>query len=225
MAIVGCELIKSFNKHSGSNNQFIKMNVLGPEAVAGSRADYYQTAIDASDDEIQQLINLDDWRRLDIVVAGRTCQQNRFSCFFAREPGLDYTYSGVHSRNAPEFTDVIERICSQVELLIWQRDQVRVRFNFCLLNKYENGTDTIGWHSDDERSMVRNAPIASVSLGAPRFFDIWETRNHKNKVRVPLESKDLVVMWPPMQQYYQHSVPQQKKITTTRVNLTFRCIQ
>ena len=44
-----------------------------------------------------------------------------------------------------------------------------VKFNVCLLNYYQNGTQRIGWHSDREEP-GRSTPIASISLGVPRQF-------------------------------------------------------
>ena len=43
-------------------------------------------------------------------------------------------------------------------------------FNFCLVNYYANGNDSISYHSDDERFLGANPAIASFSLGARRDF-------------------------------------------------------
>ena len=43
-------------------------------------------------------------------------------------------------------------------------------FNFCLVNYYADGKDSISYHSDDERFLGPNPVIASFSLGAKRDF-------------------------------------------------------
>ena len=45
-----------------------------------------------------------------------------------------------------------------------------VRYNYCLLNYYKDGTRNIGAHADDERDLEPGSSIASVSLGAVRRF-------------------------------------------------------
>jgi hypothetical protein len=41
-----------------------------------------------------------------------------------------------------------------------------------LINYYEDGSKNIGMHADSEQSLIPGSYIASVSLGAERFFDI-----------------------------------------------------
>ena len=43
-------------------------------------------------------------------------------------------------------------------------------FNFCLVNYYASGVDSISFHSDDERFLGAEPAIASFSLGARRDF-------------------------------------------------------
>lgn len=43
-------------------------------------------------------------------------------------------------------------------------------FNFCLVNYYAGGSDSISFHSDDERFLGPLPAIASFSLGARRDF-------------------------------------------------------
>ena len=59
-------------------------------------------------------------------------------------------------------------------------------FNFCLVNFYTPDA-SLGWHSDLESDMVKNAPVASVSLGCPRRFQF---KLRENVARL-LESDDL----------------------------------
>ena len=100
-------------------------------------------------------------------------------------------------------------------------------YNYCLLNHYGNGEEYMGYHADDEKSLDSQIPIASVSLGVARNFDIRPVRaDDKGKrprvKRISLGDGDLLLMLPPMQSYYQHSVPVEKRVTGDRINLTFR---
>ncbi|KAJ6115390.1 hypothetical protein N7486_001168 [Penicillium sp. IBT 16267x] len=44
------------------------------------------------------------------------------------------------------------------------------RYNFCLVNYYASGEDSISFHSDDERFLGEQPNIASLSLGGEREF-------------------------------------------------------
>ena len=48
------------------------------------------------------------------------------------------------------------------------------------LNLYHNGDEGMAWHSDDEKSLSTNTPIASFSFGAERKFSF----KHKKTKRV-----------------------------------------
>ena len=40
----------------------------------------------------------------------------------------------------------------------------------CFLFRYKDGNDSIGEHRDDEKDLVADSPIASLSLGQKRDF-------------------------------------------------------
>jgi hypothetical protein len=112
-------------------------------------------------------------------------------------------------------------------------------FNYCLLNHYRNGEEYMSYHSDDESSLCPYSPIASVSLGVTRSFDIRRkkltkdnsssgsssNKNDKKRsriARIPLGDGDVLLMFPPMQQHFEHSIPVEKRVIGERINLTFR---
>ena len=167
---------------------------------------------------VADLAALPDWEQRQIVVWGRACNQNRQTCFYARESGLNYRYSGIDNTNARPFPPVVELVCQRVS------EKLGVEFNYCLLNMYTNGRQTIGWHADDERDLAAESPIASCSFGAARFFDLRRKDDHSKKTRVTLSDGSLIVMGAGTQKHYHHQVPQQAKITQARYNLTFRCV-
>jgi alkylated DNA repair dioxygenase AlkB len=115
--------------------------------------------------------------------------------------------------------------------LIWTIELVELKrlveqvsgasFNSCLLNLYHDGNEGSGWHSDDERSLRKNAPIASLSFGAERKFS-FKHKQTKQIVSLILGHGSLLVMKKATQINWLHSLPKSNKITQARINLTFR---
>ena len=99
----------------------------------------------------------------------------------------------------------------------------KYHFNYCLLNNYPDGASNIGMHADDERDL--NGPIASVSIGAERFFDFASQNDPSDKLRLTLQHGSLVVMGGDTQKNYKHGIPVQKRIKDRRINLTFRVVK
>jgi alkylated DNA repair dioxygenase AlkB len=64
--------------------------------------------------------------------------------------------------------------------------------------------------------------IASLNLGATRRFDLRHRMNKKEVVKLNLAHGSLLVMGQEVQNFYEHQVPQQKKVQGKRINLTFR---
>ncbi|KAB8077921.1 hypothetical protein BDV29DRAFT_167344 [Aspergillus leporis] len=98
-------------------------------------------------------------------------------------------------------------------------------YNFCLVNYYASGSDSISYHSDDERFLGANPTIASLSLGAKRDFLL----KHKpgieaGALKFPLASGDMVVMRGETQSNWLHSIPKRKggEAGLGRINITFR---
>lgn len=94
-------------------------------------------------------------------------------------------------------------------------------FNSCLLNLYHNGNEGLGWHSDDEKSIGKYTPIASLSFGAERKFS-FKHKHTKQTVSLVLEHGSLLVMKGATQTNWLHSLPKSNRITQARINLTFR---
>jgi alkylated DNA repair dioxygenase AlkB len=99
-----------------------------------------------------------------------------------------------------------------------------VKFNSCLLNLYHDGDEGMGWHRDDEKTLLKDSPIASLSFGAERKFVLKHIKT-KEKVEVFLENGSMVVMAGTVQTHWHHALPKTKKVKSPRVNLTFRCME
>lgn len=106
-------------------------------------------------------------------------------------------------------------------------------FNFCLVNYYANGNDSISFHSDDERFLGSDPAIASFTLGAKRDFlmkhkprapsDNQPTVESKT-MKFPLASGDMILMRGKTQSNWLHSIPKRKggESERGRINITFR---
>ena len=82
--------------------------------------------------------------------------------------------------------------------------------------------DMCGWHSDSHPQLGRNPPVASVSLGAVRVFELRKKKGAPNFLRFPLFPGSLLVMEGAVQEDWLHCVPKDPGCKEERVNLTFR---
>lgn len=138
--------------------------------------------------------------------------QPRLTASYGDE-GVTYRYSGTVNVALP-WTPTLLEIKQKIEA-------VQGEYNYCLLNRYRSGSDSIGWHADNEPEMGN--VIGSLSLGATRTFRI--RHNAKQKPRTFLVSNGtLIIMAGTMQQFWKHEVPKTKEIVGERINLTFRKI-
>ena len=103
-----------------------------------------------------------------------------------------------------------------------------LRFNSLLLNLYRDGCDRMGWHADDEPELDPRAPIASLSLGAARSFQLRPRRpigGELQTIHLELADGDLLLMDPPTQEHWLHQLPARRRLREPRVNLTFRVVR
>ena len=143
--------------------------------------------------------------------------------------GLSYHFSGNIVPATPwEELPLLLNIKNDIEKLL----ENRYCFNFVLINRYENGMDHMGEHRDDEKELVPDVPIASLSLGQPRDF-IFKHKDNRGKcklrtdldnVNIVLGNGSLLVMNPPTNNFWYHSLPVRKNIKLPRINLTFRTL-
>lgn len=105
-----------------------------------------------------------------------------------------------------------------------------------MVHLYRDENDHIGWRSDLEDEGSWKFPIASVSFGAVRYFQMCPYNgNGKLKRRfhkyfgepgqpLPPERGSLVVMPAGSQEFYVHRLKKATKLqgTGARINLTFR---
>ena len=168
-------------------------------------------------DRIQRTLRDDvPWEVHRIRMFGRQVDSPRLSCWMG-DPAARYRYSGTEFVPQPWHP-----------ALLPLRDQLTAfcghAFNSVLLNRYRDGDDGMGWHSDNEPELGPAPVIASVSLGAPRRFLLRRRDDHAKKAEVLLDHGDLLVMGGQTQRHYQHSLPKSARLLAERLNLTFRWI-
>jgi alkylated DNA repair dioxygenase AlkB len=182
-----------------------------------SSAEYFPDFLPRSEAEalLAGLVAQLTWSRPTISFYGRTSLIPREVSWIA-EDGLTYGYSGI-STNPQRWPTILSPIRKQVE------ERSRTVFNSVLVNRYRDGNDTVGWHSDNERELGSCPVIASLSLGATRRF-CFRNRVTKKTVDVNLESGSLVIMSGRCQLDWEHRIPRDKSVLGERLNLTFRTV-
>lgn len=95
------------------------------------------------------------------------------------------------------------------------------RFNSCLLNRYLDGSEAMGWHADNEDCMLKNGTIASVSFGDTRTM-VFKHKVTGNQIKVALEHGSLLLMRGETQENWLHQITKTKRSKNPRINLTFR---
>jgi len=155
------------------------------------------------------------WRNDEAVIFGKHIVTARKVAWYG-DSAYAYTYSGT-TKQALAWNAELRELKALVERITGER------FNSCLLNLYHDGNEGMAWHSDDEAALGRNTTIASLSLGAERKF-CFKHKREPHAASVLLEHGSLLVMRGTTQTHWLHSLPKSKKITTPRINLTFRTI-
>ena len=155
------------------------------------------------------------WEQHRITLYGRTMPVPRLSAWHG-DPGAVYRYSGVRLSPRP-WTPLLTAIREVAQEL------AGAPFNSVLLNLYRQGGDSVGWHSDDEPELGPEPVIASVSLGAPRRFELEHKRSRRREA-LELPPGSILVMAGATQHRWRHRLPKTRAPVGPRVNLTFRRI-
>lgn len=151
-----------------------------------------------------------------VRMFGRELPAPRLSAWVG-DPGATYTYSRVRHEPLP-WTPTLSRLRAQLLA------ELGVDFNSVLVNRYRDGRDSMGWHSDDERELGPEPLIASVSLGAARVLRFRGRAGDRRRSALELTSGSLLLMAGRTQQLYQHAIDKTREIVGERINLTFRVI-
>jgi alkylated DNA repair dioxygenase AlkB len=157
------------------------------------------------------------WRAESITLFGRRVLQPRLVAWYG-DAGARYRYSGT-DHDPLSWIPLLDQLRSRVA------EAAGCPFNSVLCNLYRDGTDSMGYHADDERELGPMPVIASFSVGAERTMLFRHRRDRTVPTeRISLPSMSLLVMSGTTQQDWHHAIPKTKRPLGPRVNLTFRRI-
>ena len=186
--------------------------------LPGAKLRYYQRflSVDRANYYFKNFLETIPWQQEDVKVFGKVYAQPRLTSLHS-DSLSSYTYSGLTLQPNPmtktlfELLKLIQTVC--------QHD-----FNCVLLNLYRNGSDSNGWHADNEKELGKYPKIASFSLGAARFFHFKHRKIKEQRYKMELHHGSLLLMEGEMQKYWLHQIPKTKRQLEPRINLTFRKI-
>lgn len=174
-------------------------------------------------DETSRLVD-DGARIVETSDPSRTVRSDKYKC---------------KPRPIPECLDFLRRVTEAC---------TDTQYNFCLVNYYATGSDSISYHSDDEYFLGPDPAIASFTLGAKRDFLMRhkpppppkkktgdassssssmknnDNNNNARDIKLPLESGDMILMRGPTQANWLHSIPKRAgpQPDRGRINITLR---
>ena len=186
--------------------------------LPGAKLRYYQRflTVDRANYYYKNFLETIPWQQEDVKVFGKVYAQPRLTSLHS-DSLSSYTYSGLTLQPNPmtktlfELLNLIQTVC--------QHD-----FNCVLLNLYRNGSDSNGWHADNEKELGKYPKIASFSFGADRFFHFKHRKIKEQRYKMELHHGSLLLMEGEMQKYWLHQIPKTKRQLEPRINLTFRKI-
>ena len=169
-----------------------------------------------SDHFFHALMETIDWRNDEAVIFGKKIVTKRKVAWYGDQQ-FSYTYSGLTKQALP-WTEDLLRIKQKVE------ETTGETYNSCLLNLYHDGSEGMAWHSDGEKDLKKHGAIASVSFGAERLF-AFKHKKTQEKRQFSLQHGSVLVMKDETQDFWLHRLPPTTKVSTARINLTFRTIE
>jgi alkylated DNA repair dioxygenase AlkB len=164
---------------------------------------------------MEELMRIPLPERPEIVVWGKTVRQSRDVGFFSDE-AQGYFYSGKMASASP-LTPTLKYFLDRVNTLLG------ASLNGILMNRYHNGSDSIGAHSDDE-SRLDSTMVVTLAFGATRTFRIRDKRTKEIVYDIPHVPGTAIVMGGAFQENYTHEIPKCaiSKCSCPRISLTFR---
>lgn len=142
--------------------------------------------------------------------------------YWTNDFGQSYTYGHGRGQRTYEHRPMHMEI-DAIRKYIEQTNDVP-QLEGCFLNMYEDGTDALGWHSDDDPGIDHTRPIAVVTLGQGRTLQYKKIGEKGNEAinSIFLEPGSLLLMNPGMQQTHLHRIPKVQEVIGPRISLTYR---
>lgn len=95
--------------------------------------------------------------------------------------------------------------------------------NNCLLNYYEDGQSSMGFHSDSSEELVEGTGVAIVSLGSERAIVFRSEADRSREFSYVLPGGSLLYMSQAIQTQWLHAIPKVEH-AGPRISMTFRAI-
>ena len=175
----------------------------------------FEAAVPEPELVLTRLLAEIEWRQDTARIVGRDVALPRLTAWYG---DAGYRYSGIDNPPKP-WLPLLFELKARAERL------AGTTFNSVLSNLYRDGRDSMGWHSDDERSLGANPVIASLSFGAVRRFRLKHKKRPEHSIALELGPGSCLVMAGALQHHWRHALPKTKKPVGPRVNLTFRLIR
>lgn len=150
-----------------------------------------------------------------IIIFGKSIEIPRQQVAYGDE-GLFYSFSGLQVKTKP-WTPLLVELKNKVE------QQTNQTFNFVLINRYKDGSQYIGYHSDDEKELKDKPLIVGLSFGASREL-LFKHKSEDIIKKINLKHGSMYVMNDPTNKNWKHSIPTRTNILEPRISLTFRNI-
>ena len=151
--------------------------------------------------------------RPEIIVFDKPCKQQRFVGFFS-DSSAGYNYSGKTQASKP-MTPSLTTLLFAINQLLGSQ------YNGILVNKYMDGKDYIGAHSDAPTG-IDKIGVVSISYGHHRKFRIRDKKYKKIVHEEETTHSSILLMGGNFQELYTHEIPKQTKIKQSRTSFTFR---
>ena len=148
-----------------------------------------------------------------IKIFDKIVNQKRDVGFFS-DNSIGYYYSNQLAKSKP--------MSMNLDLLvILINEKFNSRFNGILINRYSDGSEYIGAHSDDEKNLDSSGVIA-ISYGGERIFRIRNKKTKEIVMDIPINDLDVIHMCGDFQKEFTHEIPPTKKEVASRYSFTFR---
>lgn len=141
-------------------------------------------------------------------------EERRQTAWLSNNYNLTFEYSGksMLPRKIPTFIESI-----RIQLL----DDFGIDFDGILVNYYQNGDCSMGYHSDPLEDKWTTDFII-LSIGASRDFIFRNQETRDLKIKFNFTDGDLIYMFDTCQNDYEHCVKKNKSDTQDRISLVFK---
>ena len=184
-------------------------------------------SLQCDDEMFETMWNLRPEQRDTITVFGKKSVIPRWQQTYGIE---NYKYSG-KSFTCKATPNIFQKYMDWIN----EYDTSDDKYNMLLVNWYSDGSDCIGEHRDNEKQLIPNSDVVTISLGGERIFrtkykpvnqadtqNSNETQHVVMKRDFPTLNNSFMIMGGCFQNEYTHQIPRTKKQIGPRISITMR---